>query len=160
MTNELIENEIIESILAKYKGDIGKHFSKYKNHVYRVFYLCQLLDDSQNNIEKYAVAAVFHDVGIWTDATFDYLKPSISVAVDYLKKEKKEYLIDEITLMINMHHKRSKYTGDFELTVETFRKADWVDVTYGMMVFNLNKKVIRKLRMKFPILGFHKFLLV
>jgi len=119
------EYNLIENILNKNKAHLGKHFDKYKNHVYRVFNLCLILDSNQENVEKYAITSVFHDLGIWTNRTFDYLKPSISQAEKYLIDNNKELLVKEISLMIDMHHKRSKYKGDFEKTVENFRRADW-----------------------------------
>ena len=32
----------------------------------------------RSDIEKIAVAAAFHDLGIWTNKTFDYIPPSIA----------------------------------------------------------------------------------
>jgi hypothetical protein len=32
------------------------------------------------------IAACFHDLGIWTDHTFDYLSPSAGLARDYLQR--------------------------------------------------------------------------
>lgn len=155
-----VENNIIEDILNKNIIYLGKHLDKYKNHVYRVFNLCLKLDGSHENIEKYAIASVFHDLGIWTDSTFDYLEPSINQAKKYLIDNNKELLVKEISLMIDMHHKRSKYKGDFEKTVENFRKADWIDVTKGRMNFDVNKNDIEKITKEYPLLGFHKYLLV
>ena len=154
-----VENSIIENVLNSNKLVLGKHFHKYKNHVYRVFHLCQILDDDNGNIEKYAIASVFHDLGIWTDGTFDYLEPSMQRAKEYLTANQKECLTEEISLMIDMHHKKSKYRGDYEKTVENFRKADWIDVTKGRMNFNLNKDEIEKTIKAYPLLGFHRFLL-
>ena len=155
-----IENKTIDRILDDNKKYLDIHFEQYKNHVYRVFTLCQELDKSEENIEKYAIAAVFHDLGIWTDSTFDYLAPSIGQAKKYLIDQDKKQWVDEISLMIDLHHKRSKYKGPFERTVETFRRADWIDVTKGRMSFNLNKEIIQKTIVEYPILGFHKFLLL
>lgn len=155
-----IKNNIIDDVLDRNKSVLGKQFEKYRNHVYRVFILCQELDTSQENIEKYAIAAVFHDLGIWTDGTFDYLEPSINQAKKYLIDNKKVEWVEEISLMIDMHHKRSKYRGPFEQTVEVFRRADWVDVTKGRMTFNINKEVIKKTIEAYPLLGFHRFLLL
>lgn len=152
------ENHIIENVLNQNRTYLGKHFDTYKNHVYRVFNLCQKLDHNQDNIEKYAIASVFHDLGIWTDKTFDYLDPSISLARKHLKESNKLQWIEEISLMIDMHHKRSKYKGNFKKTVENFRRADWIDVTKGRMNFNMNKEEIEKITKEYPLLGFHKFL--
>ncbi len=154
-----IKNEIIDSILAKNKKSLDPHFEIYNNHVYRVFLLCQTLDSNQENIDKYAIASAFHDLGIWTDHTFDYLEPSIAQALRYLTQINKKEWIDEIALMIDMHHKRSSYKGPFQKTVETFRRADWIDVTRGRLSFKVKKEVIQKTRDEYPILGFHKFLI-
>ena len=35
-------------------------------------------------LEKIAVAAVFHDLGIWTNHTFDYIAPSVALAREHL----------------------------------------------------------------------------
>jgi len=142
------KNSIIEEVLEENNKHLNNHFETYRNHVYRVFELCKKLDDNQENIEKYAITSVFHDLGIWSDKTFDYLEPSIVKAKNYLIANGKEQLIDEISLMIDMHHKRSKYKGN-----------DWIDVTKGRMTFNINKDEIKKLNKTYPILGFHKFLL-
>ncbi|MFT5823942.1 MAG: hypothetical protein ACI8ZM_005208 [Crocinitomix sp.] len=153
-------NNLIDQILDKSKIHLGKHFEKYKNHVYRVFIICQKLDTSQENTEKYAIASAFHDLAIWTDNTFDYLAPSINHAKKYLTDSNKEQWIAEISLMIDMHHKRSKYKGEFETTVEIFRRADWIDVTKGRISFNVPKDEIKKIAKEYPLLGFHRFLIV
>ncbi len=71
---------------------MGADYDKYKNHVYRVFLNCLLIDSEKNNEEKYAIASVFHDVGIWTNHTFDYLDPSIEQA-KILNRNKKDELV-------------------------------------------------------------------
>jgi len=57
-------NAIIESLLQNYKQVIGADYEKYRNYVYRVFLNCILIDTVKSNEEKYAIAAVFHDIGI------------------------------------------------------------------------------------------------
>jgi len=150
----------INNILSDHKNILGKDYPKYCNHVHRVYALCLKLDISKENEEKYAIASVFHDLGIWTDKTFDYLEPSIAIAKTYLESIGKLDYLNEITLMIDMHHKRSRYKGEFQDTVETFRKADWIDVTRGKKLFGLEKVVYKIIKEKYPTLGFHKFLLV
>jgi hypothetical protein len=39
-----------------------------------------LHDQDRVDLEKIAVAAVFHDLGIWTNKTFDYIAPSVALA--------------------------------------------------------------------------------
>ncbi len=151
-------NNTIDQTLDQYRNDLGKHFDTYKNHVYRVFSFCQLLDRNPENIEKYAIAAVFHDLGIWTDHTFDYLEPSINRAKEHLSAIGKGEWAEEIALIIDMHHKISRYNGPFESTVETFRRADWIDVTKGRRSFKLTRAEIKKTTKDHPIKGFHRFL--
>lgn len=153
-----IPQNTIEHILSKNKTDFGNHLEKYRNHVYRVFSLCKALDPAEENMEKYAIASVFHDIGIWTDNTFDYLEPSIDKAKQYLIKIGKNEWIEEISLMIDMHHKISRYTGPYQNTVETFRRADWIDVSMGIISFKVGKDQIKKTTQQYPVLGFHAFL--
>ena len=151
------ENDTIDTILAKYKKVLGKDFTAYHHHVYRIFNFALLQDSNTENIEKYAIAAAFHDIAIWTHHTFDYLSPSIQLAVDYLTENGKSAQITAISLMIDLHHKMSAYTGEFS-TVETFRKADWIDVSIGFMTFGLDKKALKEIKKIFPYHGFHLFL--
>ncbi|HKO79088.1 MAG TPA: hypothetical protein VJU78_01775 [Chitinophagaceae bacterium] len=153
------QNQTIEDLMDRFKPLINTDYIKYRNHIYRVFLNCLLLDDNKNNEEKYAVAAVFHDIGIWTDHTIDYLNPSIEQAKIYLSKSRKQNLIKEITLMIYWHHKINKYQGEFAAIVENFRKADWIDVSIGLFGFGLDRKVIKENRKIFPNKGFHWFLI-
>lgn len=149
---------IIEELLLRYQAALGNDFDKYRNHVYRVFFACLLMDADKGNQRKYAIAAVFHDIGIWTDHTFDYLYPSIEQVKAYLSETGNQNWTGEIAAMIYWHHKLSSYKGEHENTVEVFRKADWIDVSLGMLVFNVDKKAVRKIRRQFPNGGFHLFL--
>lgn len=149
---------IIESLLQSYKQVISEDYQKYRNHVYRVFLNCILIDTAKTNEEKYAIAAVFHDIGIWTNNTIDYLNPSIEEARRYLWQSGLENWIDEIGLMIYWHHKTSSYGGEYAGTVETFRKADYIDVSLGLFTYGVNRKAISVNRKTFPNAGFHVFL--
>ncbi len=152
-------NKIIEDVILKFKPVIGSDYDKYKNHVYRVFLNCLLLDAEKNNEEKYAIAAVFHDIGIWTDHTFDYLNPSIEQAIIYLAETGNQDWTEEITLMIYWHHKMSKYQGKHDQVAENFRRADWIDLSLGLLTFGIDKKKIKENRRKLPTLRFHLFLI-
>ncbi|MDX1941567.1 MAG: HD domain-containing protein [Saprospiraceae bacterium] len=149
----------IDHLMQQYKHIIRNDFDRYNNHVYRVFLNCKMLDDSIENEEKYAIAAVFHDIGIWTDHTIDYLNPSIIKAKEYLNEVGKLLWMYEIALMIDMHHKMSKYNGKYEATVEVFRKADWMDVSLGLLNFGVNKQFIKANQKQYKNLGFHQFLI-
>lgn len=152
------EYQLIEDILADYKDLLYKDFSIYKKHVYRIFNYAIYFDNSSENIKKYAIASVFHDIGIWTDS-FDYLKPSIVLAIDFLKLNNLENWQKEIALMIANHHKIISYKGSFSKTVNTFRKADWIDVTYGIKKYKMPKTSFKYVQKTFKNNGFHLFLL-
>ena len=54
--------------------------------MYIVFSTSRILaGNGANSDSKIAVAAVFHDIGIWSNKTFDYLEPSVALAREYLK---------------------------------------------------------------------------
>lgn len=152
------KNELIEELLQKYRPVIGRDYWRYRNHVYRVFTNCRILDKQKANEEKYAIAAVFHDIGIWTHHTIDYLLPSIGRAQAYLVHSGKQHLETEIVQMIMWHHKISTYKGGNRNVVETFRRADWIDVSLGLITFGIDKKRLWHIRQTFPNVGFHYML--
>jgi len=152
-------NDSIEDILGKFQPVIGKDIHLYRNHVYRVYLNCLIGDPNPGNRPKYAIASAFHDIGIWTDRTFDYLAPSINAAKHYLAEINKSEWVEEISSMIYWHHKISRYKGKYELTAENFRKADWIDVSFGLKTFGFDKTKIKENLKAIPNLGFHWFLL-
>jgi len=151
------ENKTIDKLLENYKNVLKTDFEVYRNHVYRIYNYAILLDKEINNYEKYVIASVFHDLGIWTHS-FDYLKPSIQMASEYLKEIDKQDWIEEISLMIDYHHKVSSYKGEFSKTVEIFRKADWIDVIMGIKLFELDKSKYKTIQKQISNKGFHWFL--
>src|SRR5262245_43776308 len=69
---------IVDGVLDRYATALGHDFIAYRNHVHRVVNLClAVTGGSSDNLDKIAVAAAFHDLGIWTDHTFDYIAPSV-----------------------------------------------------------------------------------
>lgn len=149
----------IEKLLAQFSTAIGSDMKKYRHHVYRVFWNCLLADDDKRNEEKYAIAAVFHDIGIWTDHTIDYLDPSIEQLKRWLLQSGQYAWTEELSLMIYWHHKTKTYHGKFERTVESFRKADWIDVSLGLITYGLDKRKIKANRKLLTNEGFHWFLI-
>jgi len=121
-------HKTIEDIISPFEKIIGAHYTAYKNHVHRIVNLSLALKNStqENDELKIIIAAVFHDIGIWTNKTFDYLDPSVQYAKEYLKQQNKTEWAEEIILMIDMHHKLSEYRGAFVDNVESFRKADLI----------------------------------
>jgi len=146
------------TLLVPFRTIIGKDHEKYSNHVQRVFFNCLIIDRNHDNHEKYAIAAVFHDIGIWTNYTIDYLDPSIAQAKEYLVSSGQSHWTEEISSMIFWHHKTRPYKGPFELTTEIFRKADWIDVSLGLITYGYPKQTIRHFRKRIPNKGFHFFL--
>ena len=102
------------------------------------------------------VAAPFHDIGIWTDQTFDYLGPSVARALDYLAAHGRCHLAEEVALLIEQHHKILPYAGPFADTVERYRKADLVDVSFGWVRHGLPRGFVRSVKAAYPDLGFHR----
>jgi hypothetical protein len=86
-----------------------------------------------------AIASAFHDLGIWTDGTFDYLPPSVELARAHLVRSGRSEWTSEISAMVLAHHKLSRYRGDSEGLAEPFRRADRVDVTRGLVRFGLSR---------------------
>ena len=131
----LTEIPPVDEILGAHCAGIGSDFVGYRNHVYRVANLCAAMTERSTDphrIEKIGIAAAFHDLGIWTDSTFDYHAPSIRLARDYLVSTVRSHWAAEITEMIEEHHKVTAYRGALPL-VEPFRRADWIDVTLGLL---------------------------
>jgi hypothetical protein len=156
----LTEIPVLDSILSEHVDALAGDLHTYRNHTYRVVNLCAALAESgPEALEKIAIAAAFHDLGIWTDGTWDYLPPSIRRAGQYLAATGRSAWTPEISTMILEHHKVTRYRGGAGLLVETFRRADWVDVTWGVVRFGLDRTYLRSLHERWPALGFHAMLL-
>lgn len=159
MPTLLDEITIVDQLLDEHSSQLGKDFTAYRNHVYRVVNLCLSFIEDDKHLEKIAIAAAFHDIGIWTDNTFDYLSPSCRVAHVHLNSIGRTDWSREISEMILQHHKISRYRGEHELLVEGLRRADWVDVTKGAFSFGLSREVIGQVLERWPSAGFHRRLL-
>jgi hypothetical protein len=150
----------LDELLEVHATQLGDDFTSYRNHCYRVANLCIALSpDGAGQIEKIAVATAFHDIGIWTAGTFDYLEPSVRLASAYLAGSTKVGWEPEIREMILNHHKLSRYRANPEWLVEPFRRADWIDVTLGAITFGLPRQTIRALYEAWPNAGFHRRLI-
>jgi len=163
---------IVEEVLDAHASELGHDLIAYRNHVYRVANLClAIMGDSRFELEKIAVAAVFHDLGIWTNHTFDYIAPSVALAREHLAARGMANWIPEIEAMIVDHHKvtssrvdphpstsaRGALSGvEGHSLVESFRRADWIDVTYGLRRFGLPRTFIADVAATWPDAGFHR----
>jgi len=145
----------IDGVLEAWEERLGDFGLAYRNHVYRVFNLTLAL--SPENAERedlIAVAAAFHDLGIWTHGTLDYLPPSARLASEHLAGDERRSWVRPVQLMIMNHHKLLPYRGEAEPLVESFRKADLCDLTNGFFRFGLDEGFVRELNGVFPDEGF------
>jgi len=153
----LTEIPTLDELLHAHAAELGDDFTAYRNHTYRVVNLCVALSSGDSaQLEKIATAAAFHDIGSWTNRTFDYLRPSVGSACAYLARSGKEEWNSEITAMIREHHKISPYRGHQHWLVESFRRADWVDVSQGLITFGLPRQLIKEVFSTWPSAGFHR----
>jgi hypothetical protein len=151
----------VNAVLESHASELGRDHTAYRNHVYRVMNLCLAIAErgdravTQVVLAKIAVAAVFHDLGIWTNRTFDYIAPSAALARDYLSACEQADWIPEVEAMIVNHHKVTSTRPDRASLVEPFRRADWIDVSRGLRTFGLPRSFIASVFREWPNVGFH-----
>jgi len=155
LTGLLTSVPTADEVLKAYALELGHDFIAYRNHVYRVMNLCAAIAEDRAEVEKIAVAAVFHDLGIWTNKTFDYIAPSVVLVHQYLAAQGRADWIAEIETMIEDHHKITPSTASQDSLVEPFRQADWIDVTRGLRTFNVQRPLIESVFAMWPSAGFH-----
>ena len=154
------QHPVIETILSDWRDEIGDDYAGYRGHVYRMFNYClAIYPSSEEEKTKLAIAACFHDIGLWSDHTVDYLLPSIAQAERYLKEARWEEWSEEIALMIEWHHKVLPYRDGRYPLVEVFRKGDLVDFSLGFFKCGLPGSLVRQVKAAIPNAGFHQFLL-
>ena len=153
----ITQNDTIDLILNSYKVDLGDSFEQYRNHVYRVYNFAIQGLTNQRDIKTMSIAVAFHDIGIWTNKTFDYIQPSIDLAKLYcLINSIDTASIVDIELIIRDHHKLSKIKNN--RLAEIFRQADLIDLSLGLIRKQIDNTVIRMIKNSFPNKGFHLYL--
>jgi hypothetical protein len=126
---------LVDEILAPFSATIGRDFAGYRNHIYRVLNFFHFLAQPARDIpDSVLIAAAFHDIGIWTDGTFDYLQPSANRAGTYLELHGLVHLQAEVAVLIHEHHKLRSCRGEFAHLAEIYRRADYVDVSCGLLL--------------------------
>lgn len=147
---------LLDEILDEWRPVIGKDFPGYRNHVCRMLNFCLALHDcTPEETEKLIIAGAFHDIGLWTGKTLDYLAPSLPPARDYLERRGLQAWVTEIELMITEHHKLRPYTKLAYPLVELFRRGDLVDFSLGAVTQGLPREFIKQVKEAFPNEGFH-----
>ncbi len=156
--NDLVKSHPeIDELLSRWRDALQGDYPAYRGHVYRVFnYGRALAGNGTESDSKIGIAAVFHDLGIWSDKTFDYLEPSVALARRYLDQGPQGSWESEVSHMIRYHHKLRPYRAKDGRLVEAFRRADLVDLTKGRVTFGLDPTFIREVSTEFPYAGFHR----
>jgi hypothetical protein len=77
------------------------------------------------------------------------------LAQAWLAANGKQAWSEEIAGMINEHHKITAIAGS---PVEAFRRADWTDVTWGVINHGIPRALRREVFAAFPDAGFHAML--
>ncbi|RMI32748.1 hypothetical protein [Nocardia stercoris] len=160
MTNSVSDQ--VTAALEPWAGDLGADRDAYTHHVVRVLLLCDALyvaadadGPAPSARPELLVAAVCHDLGVWTAGTFDYLPPSVELARARLAADGRAADTAFVTEVIEQHHKL-RPAGSSSDPVEIFRRADAIDLTLGLRSFGLPRAVYRDLLRAFPSRGFHR----
>lgn len=145
----------VDELLAPYREALGPDHDAYRNHVLRVLAFCEEQYDGAASDPRFVTAAVFHDLGIWTAGTWDYLAPSAELAGQSLVQQGREDLVDEVRRMVELHHK-VRAAGEPGDAVEVFRRADAIDVSRGVLGFGTSRSARRDVLRRHPNAGFHR----
>lgn len=157
MRDELLTSlPVVDAVLADHAPVVGRDLAGYRHHVYRVVNIAAWLAGPEpRGLDALQVAGVFHDLGIWTAGTFDYLDPSMALARDYLTRVGWHDCVSDVEAMIAQHHKVTRAAASDGSLAEVFRRADWVDVSAGAVRFDLPLEVVDRIRRRWPDAGFH-----
>ncbi len=152
--NLIRHNETFEQIFQEHNEVIGKDLERYRGHCYRLLNYINYWKLTEEELKLCEVAIPFHDIGIWTSKTMNYLDPSFEAAKKYVRKNNLN--IDEAILenMIVSHHKISTIKNNS--MAEKLRKADLIDLTFGAIRFGIPQKKMRSISEAFPNHGFQK----
>lgn len=149
----LLHPELVDETLARYATALGSSAPVYRNHVlrglnYHALLLREALPDSA------VLAWTVHDLGVWTAGTLDYLAPSADL-VNELANDFGVTDVDGARAMVLDHHKLR--AADNRLN-ETFRRADLIDASRGVIRYGIARARVREIVGTFPYLGFHRWL--
>lgn len=153
MTGILTANAVIDDVLARFQEPLGADLHRYRNHVYRCLNYQRILLQLNVIPDDIALAWALHDIGVWT-ADWDYIGPSVR-HVDELAPIYGIDDIERVRQMVALHHKLRGCTDEW---TETFRVADRVDVSKGLLRSTLTRADITRVVDEFPYLGFHGLL--
>ncbi|WP_077099033.1 hypothetical protein [Mycobacterium terramassiliense] len=144
---------IVDAVLRRHADALGADLAVYRNHVYRGLTYHQALCGAPLP-DWAALAWAVHDLGIWTAGSFDYLGPSADLA-STLAGEFGVGEVGDARAMIIDHHTLRPVADPM---VETFRIADRIDVSRGLLRGPLRRSFVTAVVAELPYLGFHAFL--
>lgn len=148
----------LDALIAPYAHTFPRHsdFLGYRNHCLRMLNeILYLSADEPDRREIAEIALAFHDITVFPARTLDYLTSSADLAAAHLRSIGREDWIVPVGLMIQMHHKIRPYRGPYENLVEAMRKADWMDVSFGLLRFGVDQQWLRALRRALPLYSFY-----
>lgn len=147
---------LVDALLEPWRATIGPDYEGYRNHAQRVARFCAALAvNAPDTQRKIAIAAAFHDLGIWSAGTLDYLPPSAALAHEHLRAHGLDAWGPEIERMILLHHRVRGCHGPDDVLVEALRRADLVDLSLGAISFGLDRALVATVKKDFPNAGFH-----
>ena len=155
------DSRLIDEVLERYRRPLGAHHDRYRNHVYRVYHYTRHLivkggGDPDVDEEAIAFAAAFHDLSFAKDQVLDYLPPSTQAATEHLEAIGLPELTPAVARMIDFHHKLTPYRAQDAHLVESFRRADLVDL-FAVPGAGLPFALRRQAQSSYPICGFRGF---
>jgi hypothetical protein len=145
---------VVDDVLEWFRHALGPDAIRYRNHVYRGLNYQRKLLRLNAVPDDMALAWALHDVGVWTSG-WDYIPPSLD-QVDELAPRYGIGDVDRARQMVELHHKLRPCRDEW---VETFRVADRIDVTKGLLRGALRRADIKRVVREFPYVGFHGLLL-
>jgi len=144
---------IVDAVLDRHRDALADDRTPYGNHVYRcITYHQLLLGFSVPDVV--ALAWATHDLGIWTAGTVDYLVPSADLAANYAAEFGIDD-IDQLRTLVTEHHRLRPVE---DRVTETFRQADLIDVSHGVLRQGIGRSAVRAAVDALPYNGFHAFL--
>jgi hypothetical protein len=150
-TDPLID-EILEEHREFSEGDEAG-WAGYRNHAQRVFiFASRLAEPRPDTGEMIAIAAAFHDLAVFR--TLDYLVPNLEAMDIWLATRGRPEWRREIGLAITMHHRVRPYRGEAAWLVEPMRRADWIEVTGGVMTAGVPRDLVRRAQHELPMGSF------
>lgn len=152
----VLRHALIEDVLGGHEAALGDDLAGYRGHVYRTFNFAWALAGYPRDSLGIALAASFHDLGLWTARTFDYLEPSVRRALEYTSTRRLPVDTPALERVIEHHHQLTPCRHD--AAVEAFRRADLVDLSWGWVSFGLPRELVSEAHLAFPNAGFHRCL--